>query len=122
MIETRAGVDAIDDIVAVPGVDAVYIGPNDLALGCGHGRSTYRDSAEVDGLIQHVVDACRRADVVAGLHCSDVEMAVHWAGRGVQMLTAANDLTLLRRAADQASDAVAAGIAAAAQSGSGARR
>jgi 4-hydroxy-2-oxoheptanedioate aldolase len=110
MVETQAGVDALDDIVAVPGVDAVYIGPNDLALGCGHGRSTYRDSADVDGLIQHVVDACRRAGVVAGLHCSDVEMAVHWAGRGVRMLTAATDTTLLRRAADQARDAVRAGL------------
>jgi 4-hydroxy-2-oxoheptanedioate aldolase len=57
MVETRTGVDAIDEIGAVPGVDAVYIGPNDLALGCGHGRGTYRDSAEVDALIQGVVDA-----------------------------------------------------------------
>jgi 4-hydroxy-2-oxoheptanedioate aldolase len=131
MVETQAGVDAIDDIVAVPGVDAVYIGPNDLALGCGHGRSTYRDSVEVDGLIQRVVDVCRRAGVVAGLHCSDVEMAVHWAGRGVRMLTAATDTTLLRRAADSAVDAVRAGLAdapadpadsAADQERSGARR
>jgi 4-hydroxy-2-oxoheptanedioate aldolase len=121
MVETRAGVDAIDEIVAVPGVDAVYIGPHDLALGCGHGRGTYRDSAEVDALIQGVVDACLRAGVVAGLHCSDVEMAVHWAGRGVRMLTAATDTTLLRRAADQARDAVAAGLVSG-QLGSAVRR
>src|SRR5919112_912994 len=57
IVETRAGLDAIDEIVAVPGVDAVYIGPNDLALSCGHGRGTYRDSAEVDALLKGVVDA-----------------------------------------------------------------
>lgn len=100
MVETRAGVDAVEEIVAVPGVDGVYVGPNDLALGCGLGRSTYRDSGEVDALLQHVVDACRRAGVVAGLHCSDPDMALHWAGRGVRMLTAATDTTLLRGAAD----------------------
>src|SRR3954469_8701189 len=101
MVETQAGVDAIDEIVAVPGVDAVYIGPNDLALGCGPGRQSYRDSEEVDALIQRIVEACGRAGVVAGLHCSDVEMALHWAGRGVRMLTVATDTTLLRRAAEQ---------------------
>ena len=108
MVETQAGVDAIDEIVAVPGVDAVYIGPNDLALGCGHGRLTYRDSAEVDALIQRIVDACRRGGVVAGLHCSDVEMALHWAGRGVGMLTVATDTTLLRQAAERTLDGLRA--------------
>lgn len=102
MVETQAGVDAVEDIVAVPGVDAVYIGPNDLALGCGYGRSTYRDSEQVDILLQHLVDTCRAAGVVAGLHCSDPDMAVHWAGRGVRMVTAATDTTLLRRAVDTA--------------------
>jgi 4-hydroxy-2-oxoheptanedioate aldolase len=96
MVETRSGVDALAEIVAVPGVDAVYVGPNDLALGCGHGRATYRDSPEVDALIQHVVDTCRDAGMVAGLHCSDTEMAVHWAARGVRMLTVATDTTVLR--------------------------
>lgn len=102
MVETQAGVDALEDIVSIPGVDAVYIGPNDLALGCGYGRRTYRDSPEVDALIQRIVDVCRDAGVVAGVHCSDVDMAVTWAGRGARMLTAAADLSLLRKAADAA--------------------
>lgn len=98
MVETRAGVDALAEIVRVPGVDGIYIGPNDLALGCGYGRATYRDSPEVDRLIQHIVDTCRAAGVVAGLHCSDAEMATHWAGRGARMLTAGHESTLLRGA------------------------
>lgn len=113
MVETRAGLDAVEEIVAVPGVDGVYVGPNDLALGCGLGRETYRTSTEVDRLLQHVVDTCRDAGVVAGLHCSDVDMAVHWAGRGVRMVTAATDTALLRRAAEAAVGAVADGVAGA---------
>lgn len=109
MVETRAGVGALDEIVAVPGVDGVYIGPNDLALGCGYGRATYRDSAEVDGLIQGIVTTCREAGLVAGLHCSDPEMAVHWAGRGATMLTAGQDTALLRAAAASVWDEVARG-------------
>ncbi len=98
MVETRAGVDALEEIVATPGVDGVFIGPNDLALGCGYGRSTYRDEPEVDALLQRIVDACRDAGVVAGLFCSDVEMARHWAGRGARLLSAAVDTSLLRTA------------------------
>jgi 4-hydroxy-2-oxoheptanedioate aldolase len=98
MVETRAGLDALPEILQVPGVDGVYIGPNDLALSCGHGRATYRDSAAVDDLLQRIVTACREAGVVAGLHCSDAEMALHWAGRGARMLTVGQDTTLLRTA------------------------
>ena len=107
MVETLAGVEALQEIVRTPGVDGVYIGPNDLTLGCGYGRATYRDSAEVDALIQRVVDACRTEGIVAGLHCSDPEMAVHWAGRGARLLTAGQDTSLLRAAAGQLWDAVA---------------
>lgn len=98
MVETKAGVDALDDIVAVPGIDGVYIGPNDLALSCGLGRDTYRDSPEVDALIHHVVAECKDAGLVTGLHCSDVEMAAHWAARDVRMLTVGQDTTLLATA------------------------
>jgi 4-hydroxy-2-oxoheptanedioate aldolase len=101
MVETPAGVAAIEEIVRVDGVDGVYIGPNDLALGCGHGRATYRDSPAVDELIQRLVTTCRDAGVVAGLHCSDVDMAAHWADRGVRVLTVGQDLGLLRAAVNR---------------------
>lgn len=109
MVETAAGVEALDEIVRTPGVDGVYIGPNDLALGCGFGRATYRDSAEVDALIQRVIDGCRAAGVVAGLHCSDPEMAVHWAGRGARLLTAGQETSLLRAALSDLWTQVSAG-------------
>jgi 4-hydroxy-2-oxoheptanedioate aldolase len=99
MVETQAGVDALDEIVRVPGVDGVYIGPSDLALGCGYGRATYRESSEIERLFQHIADTCRAAGTVCGLHCSDTEMATHWAGRGMRMLTAGHDVHLLRMAA-----------------------
>lgn len=100
MVETRRALDSLDEILAVPGVDAVYIGPYDLALSCGFGQRTYREDPAVDALLASIVDACRQAGVVSGLHCTNSpEMAVEWAGRGVRMLTAVTDLTLLRSAA-----------------------
>jgi 4-hydroxy-2-oxoheptanedioate aldolase len=101
MVETQAAVDALEEIVRAPGVDGVYIGPNDLALGCGLGRATYRDSPAVDELLQRVVDTCREAGIVAGLHCSDVDMAAHWAGRGARLLNAGQDIGLLAGALER---------------------
>jgi 4-hydroxy-2-oxoheptanedioate aldolase len=101
MVETAEGVGALEEILAEPGVDGVFIGPNDLALGCGHGRSTYRDSPEVDALLERIVTACRDAGKVAGLFCSDVEMATHWAARGARLLSVAVDTALLRVAAER---------------------
>ncbi|MEV0899986.1 aldolase/citrate lyase family protein [Actinoplanes sp. NPDC049802] len=100
MVETRAGVDALEQIVRVPGVDAVYIGPNDLALDCGYGRATYRDSPDVEKLLDHIITTCRSAGTAVGLHCSDLEMGEHWARRGAGMLTVAQDTGLLQAALD----------------------
>ena len=112
MVETAAGMDDLEAIAAVPGLDGIYIGPNDLALSCGYGRETYRTSTDVDAMIQRIVDVCRDRGIVAGLHCSDIDMAAHWAARGARMLTAATDTTLLRGAISRAWSALdeAAGL------------
>src|SRR5580700_9089987 len=43
-VETRAGLDNLDAIAAVEGVDGIFIGPSDLSAGLGHlGNPTHRD-------------------------------------------------------------------------------
>ena len=100
MVETQEGIDALEEIAAVPGVDGVFIGPNDLALSCGYGRATYRDSVEVGRLLDRVIEVCTASGVVPGLFCSDGEMALHWAGRGARFLSAGMDTGLLREGID----------------------
>jgi len=95
MVETAGAIEALDELVRVPGVDGLYIGPNDLALACGYGRDTYRDNPAVDWLLQRVVDTGRAARRAVGLHCSDTAMAREWAARGATMLTAGQDTGLL---------------------------
>ncbi len=48
-----------------------------------------------------IIDTCHAAGVVAGLHCSEVEMAVHWAERGARLLTVGHDTSLWGAAAAQ---------------------
>ncbi|KAL4908063.1 hypothetical protein BDW74DRAFT_175846 [Aspergillus multicolor] len=59
-IETKAGVENVDDICAVPGVDMVFIGPNDLALSVLGYVPAKGDEPEFVQAVQKIVAAARR--------------------------------------------------------------
>ena len=103
MIETPDGVENLDQILEVPGVDAVYVGPADLGLSHGHtpGLDMPAGSAHEE-LILRVLDGCRRHEVIAGIHTSGVENARRWMQAGFQMLTIASDAAFLRGGAQAA--------------------
>lgn len=64
-IETRGGLEAVESIARVPGVDVLFIGPGDLSQGLGHpGAPTHPD---VQAAIQRIVRAGRAARVPVGI-------------------------------------------------------
>ncbi len=66
MIESREGVENIEEILAVDGVDGVFLGPYDLSGAYGVPGQT--DHALVRQARQTVLDACNRHGKSAGLH------------------------------------------------------
>ena len=100
MVETRAGLDAIDEIAAVDGLDAVYVGPNDLALSMGLGRVRLADSPELTTAVQHIVDTCRSAGLAIGVDSPGDRDT--WLNRGATLVLHASDVALLRAAASAA--------------------
>lgn len=100
MIETAAGLANIEDIVRVPGVDAVYIGPNDLSLALGLRRRL--DAPELEDAVARIVEAARGAGVAVGIDWAEPAGARRWAERGMDLVIAARDSVLLRAAADRA--------------------
>jgi 4-hydroxy-2-oxoheptanedioate aldolase len=99
MIETPGGVENLDAILAVPGVDAVYVGPSDLALGHGMTPTLNATDPEHVRLIETIVDHCRRHGIVAGIHCDSVETVRRWHARGYGMFTVGSDAALMRQGA-----------------------
>ncbi len=91
MIETLAGVQAADQILAVPGIDAVYVGPNDLAVTHGMKPDAKVTQPEHERLVLEIKSACDRAGVVAGIHCSGWETAARWRDHGFRMLNVDSD-------------------------------
>lgn len=89
MIETQQAVDRIDDILAVPGIDAVYVGPADLSITYGL-RPGMDNSGVFDEALAKVVDSCRRHGVTPGIH-STAALAAKRAAAGFQMITVSGD-------------------------------
>ena len=71
MIEDPVAVDQIDDILSVPGVDVVFIGPNDLANTLGVPLGLNNQHPDHVAAVQKVVDSGKRHGVPVGIHCTD---------------------------------------------------
>ena len=95
MIETVQAVQNIDDILAVPGVDAIYVGPADLLLSLGLPPGNNDDRPEFTEALLTIVAACRRAGVAPGIHASGA-LAERRLQQGFQMLTVSGDLVAMR--------------------------
>ncbi len=93
MIETVAALEALDDILAVDGLEAIYVGPADLSVSLGYPpRSEERALHEA---LDAIVAACHRHGIVPGMHTTTAH-AQDRIERGFRMLTVTADLAALR--------------------------
>jgi 4-hydroxy-2-oxoheptanedioate aldolase len=102
MLETRAAVANADAIIATPGLDGIYIGPNDLCLDYGKVPSPETSDPEVGGVITDLAARTRKAGRIAGIFCSSGEAAARRIAEGFSMVTPGNDASLLMRASKEA--------------------
>jgi 4-hydroxy-2-oxoheptanedioate aldolase len=101
MVETTDSIDALDEILEVPGIDAVFVGPSDLAVSMGIDPTHAFENSEHEKLVRQVLAACRRRAIVAGMFCGGAEQAIRWRDAGFSMLALQTDARLLRAAAQE---------------------
>jgi len=98
-VETPQGVQALDDILAIEGVDGVFIGPADLSASMGHlGNPGH---PEVRAAIDDAVGRIVRAGKAAGILHTDPAQARHYLELGATFVAVGVDATLLARAAEK---------------------
>lgn len=90
MIETASALARLDEILSVPGIDAVYIGPVDLSLTLGLPPEPWHEDQVFQDAIDAVLAACDRHGVVPGIHAS-AALAPEWIARGFRMVTVGYD-------------------------------
>ena len=102
MVETVAAIDRIEEIATSPGIDAVLVGSNDLALDLLHeggSVTSVKDSGEFEQLLARAADACRRAGVVAGAPVQPSYSVGRLRELDFRLVVGASDAALLRQAA-----------------------
>lgn len=113
MIETADALKNLDEILSVPGVDAIYVGPSDLSLALGYKPRLDQTDAGVVEAQKKIVAACKKHGVVAGIHNNTAAYALQMIEQGYQFVTIASDSRLLAvRAAEEVAVVRNAGVKA----------
>jgi 4-hydroxy-2-oxoheptanedioate aldolase len=96
-VETRKGLENLEAIAAVEGVDGIFIGPSDLAAALGH--LGHPDHPEVEAAIDEAVRRIQAFGRAAGILSASEPLARRYLSLGCSFVAVGLDTALLMRAA-----------------------
>jgi 2-keto-3-deoxy-L-rhamnonate aldolase RhmA len=91
-IETRRALERLDELLAVPHIDAVLVGPADLSIALGVPGQF--DHPEFVAAVERVRDRCNELGIAPGMHMRSLDMARTWLPRGLRFVSCNNDIGL----------------------------
>ncbi|MEG0340554.1 MAG: 4-hydroxy-2-oxoheptanedioate aldolase [Acinetobacter sp.] len=98
-IESKKGLENIDAILAVEGIDGVFIGPADLSAALGHRGNP--GHPEVQEIIVSSIKKIRQAGKAAGILSADEKLAKHYLSLGTEFVAVGVDSSLLMKSMSQ---------------------
>jgi 4-hydroxy-2-oxoheptanedioate aldolase len=102
MVETREALAIVDEILDVPGIDGIFIGPADLSIALSGGRGVDPYNAEVNKALDHALARARAAGKLIGVYAPTGERAAEHARQGIPLIAIGSDTALLRAGAQGA--------------------
>lgn len=84
-----------ESIFAVPGIDAIFVGPNDLAASMRSTDGKPPAPNATKEALQHVLSTCKKCKVAAGIHCGSAEEARMRIDEGWQFIAIASELKMM---------------------------
>ena len=109
--EHIAAVEIADKIYSVPGIDAVFVGPNDLAASMKTPDGQWPSKERQEEVLQEILAACKRNHVPAGLHVFSVEDALRRAAEGWQFIAVNSELRFMLEGARELAEKTGAASA-----------
>jgi 4-hydroxy-2-oxoheptanedioate aldolase len=97
-IESAAAVDAVEDILKVDGVDAIFLGPSDLAASMG--LLGQQEHPEVRAAVEHCLAAAKAAGKPAGVNAFAPATARAYLDAGAAFILVGADVALLARGSE----------------------
>jgi len=110
MIETVEALSNLDDILDVPGIDAVYVGPADLSISLGLPPGSDNPDASFQDALATIVSACQKRGIIPGIH-SVPELAATRLEQGFRMVTVTSDMGAMADGARAGLDHVRGAVA-----------
>ena len=98
-IETLKGLEHVDEIAGVKGLDMLYVGPSDLGLALGREARQNQTDPVVMEAVDRILGAAKKAGLHAGMHCTSAEYAGEMIVKGFDFVTVISDENLLARGA-----------------------
>jgi len=92
-IETATAVENLDGILSTPGLDAIMVGPADLAASMGHLHDL--NNPAVDAMIGRILQKCQEHKVPFGMFTGTLERARQWVSQGGLIATVGGDLAFV---------------------------
>jgi 2-keto-3-deoxy-L-rhamnonate aldolase RhmA len=98
-IETALAVEIREELLAVPGIDAVMIGPVDLSisLGCA---GDFQHPKMVEAM-EAVRDTCDRRGIAPGTQTRSLSLAKFWRDRGMRFLGCSSEVGMMMEKAQE---------------------
>jgi 4-hydroxy-2-oxoheptanedioate aldolase len=93
--ESPLGVDNAEAIYALPGVDAIFVGPNDLAANMRKPDGSEAPKDEFEAMLQRILAAGRKMHTPVGLHTQSPDEALRRAAEGWQFLAIGSELRMM---------------------------
>ena len=95
MLESPEGVDNLEAIFQVGGIDACFIGPNDLTGNMGETPSMWSESKQFQDAVAHLLHLGKKYGVAPGIHCADAAAVSARIADGFQFLALASETRFL---------------------------
>ena len=95
MIETKEGLNNLEEICATPGVDVIYIGPADLSYALGMAPRADNPDPVHMSTCERIKEAAHRHGKKVCMHCAGAEFAAASVKRGFDMVMITSDITSL---------------------------
>ena len=96
--ETAAALDNLEDMLSVPGIDVMWIGPMDLSQALGVAGQPKHP--KVLAAIDQIIHASRKAGVAVGTIAADAAEAQRLLNQGVQFIGLSSDQAMIKYSAN----------------------
>ena len=88
-VESVAAVNVLEQMLDVPGIDGIFVGPNDLSISLG--APDQYDNPEYQSTVKHIIDTSEARGIPVLVHHQTTELSNFWISQGARFVLHGSD-------------------------------